>query len=126
MMVAMSETYAPTAAAPAEPKTNRTRLGVTSFIIGAAGVLLTSIFTLTIPLLVRSDVSSYALVSVVGLGSTALALVLGLVALILGVIVLLKKDGTPRGFAAAGAALGGAQVFSALIGFAQSVMYNFI
>lgn len=119
----MTDTDARTAA-PA-PSTDRKLLGLISFIAGAVGVVLPSLFTLSVPFLVRSNVSSYTLLSVLGIGSTVLALVLGLAALVIGLIVLLKKD-APRGFAAAGAALGGAQVVTALISFGQTAMLNFI
>ena len=116
----MSESAPP--AAPSSP-TNFRLLGVISFAVGVAAVLMSRLLGLVAPLLINAGLpSAYGLISGISLIATALSLVLGIGALVLGLIVLLRRD-APKGFAAAGAALGGAEVLGAFIGFGQSAFY---
>ena len=48
-----------------------------------------------------------------------------LISVVLGTIVLLKR-GAPKGFAAAGTALGGSAVFGVIVGFVQAALYSVI
>lgn len=117
----MSET--PPAAAPG-PTTNFRLLGVISFGIGAAAVLLTRLISLVSPLMISVGMPSYSLITGLGIFANAISLLLGIAALALGLVVLLRR-GAPKGFAAAGTALGGAEVLNALIGFGQTAFYSF-
>ena len=122
MMGRMSETAPAAAQAPA----NFRLLGVIAFIIGAAAVLMTRLLSLVAPLMISTGLpSAYSLISGMGIFANALSLLLGIAALALGIVVLLRR-GAPKGFAAAGAALGGAEVLNALIGFGQAAFYSFI
>ncbi|MFB6610455.1 hypothetical protein ACFCVO_09055 [Agromyces sp. NPDC056379] len=106
--------------------TNFRLLGVISFVIGAGVVLVTRLLGLAAPLLISTGLpAAYELISGLGLLANVLSLVLGIAALVLGVLVLLRR-GAPKGFAAAGAALGGAEVLSAFIGFGQTAFYSFL
>ncbi|WP_139417886.1 hypothetical protein [Agromyces laixinhei] len=119
----MSESAPTTAQAPT---TNFRLLGVISFVIGAGAVLVTRLLGLVAPLLITTGLSpAYELLNGLGILTNVLSLLLGIAALVLGVLVLLRR-GAPKGFAAAGAALGGAEVLSALIGFGQTAFYSFI
>ncbi|SIO26731.1 hypothetical protein [Agromyces cerinus] len=101
-------------------------LGVIAFIIGAAAVLMTRLLSLIAPLMISTGMpSAYSLISGMGVFANALSLILGIAALVLGLIVLLRR-GAPKGFAAAGAALGGAEILNALIGFGQAAFYSFL
>lgn len=121
MMGRMSES-APTAVQGST--TNFRLIGVISFVIGAAAVLMTRLLGLIAPLMVSTGLPwAYSLISGMGILANALSLILGIVALVLGLAVLLRR-GAPKGFAAAGAALGGAEILSALIGFGQAAFYS--
>ncbi|RXZ48623.1 hypothetical protein ESP57_06380 [Agromyces fucosus] len=106
--------------------TNFRLLGVIAFVIGAAAVVMTRLLGLVSPLLISTGLpSAYELISGLGLLANGLSLICGIAALVLGVIVLLRRD-APKGFAAAGAALGGAEVLSAFTGFGQAAFYSFM
>ena len=106
------------------PTTNFRLLGLIAFIIGAAAVLMTRLLSLVAPLMISAGLPSYSLIAGMGIFANALSLILGIAALTLGLVVLLRR-GTPKGFAAAGAALGGAEILNALIGFGQTAFYSF-
>jgi len=106
------------------PSTNFRLLGVIAFAVGVASVVITRLLGLVTPFLISTALPmAYELITTLGLVANVLSLVLGIGALVLGLIVLLRRD-APKGFAAAGAALGGAEVLSALIGLGQSAVYS--
>ncbi len=121
MIGAMTDLSAP----PVEPRpsTNFRLLGLIAFVVGIASVVITRLLGLVAPFLISTALPmAYELISTLGLVANVLSLVLGIGALVLGLIVLLRRD-APKGFAAAGAALGGAEVFGAFIGLVQTATY---
>ena len=94
----------------------RNLLGVVAFVVGLVGLVLRIVVTLGLAFLVRSVVGgTYNLVSWTGAIVVGL---IGLTALVLGIVALLKR-GAPKGFAAAGAVLGGEAVLVLVLTIAQ-------
>jgi hypothetical protein len=116
------ENVAPSMPTPADPA-RRSPLALVSFISGIVTVVFGAILTLVVPFLVSSQ--GMLAFNLMQIGNISLTLVFGLLAVVLGTIVLLKK-GAPKGLAAAGTALGGSALFGAVIGFVQAALYSMI
>ena len=107
---------------PAERNTARNTLGVVSFALGLATVLVSTMQSLVVILLVRFAGSGlpYTLVNIIGM---SLVGILGAVALVLGIVALLRR-GAPKGFAGAGTALGGQAVFFLLLNLVENAVIS--
>ena len=108
-----SEQYRPAA---------RNILGVVSFAVGLATVLVSMLRSLGLIVLVGLAGSAlpYTLVNIVGM---SLEGILGAVALVLGIVALLRR-GAPKGFAGAGTALGGQAVFFLLLSLVENAVIS--
>lgn len=111
-------TTAYTAAPP-----NRSPLGLVSFIAGVVNVLLGSVLSFAVSATIISAAGDYTAVGVLQVAHSAVSVLLALVAIVTGVIVLLKR-GAPKGFAAAGTALGAAELFGLLVSFGHAAFYQ--
>jgi hypothetical protein len=100
----------------------RNALGVVSFGIGLATVLVSVLQSFGLILLVRFAGSGlpYTLVNVIGM---SLVGILGAVALVLGIVALVRR-GAPKGFAGAGAALGGQAVLFLLVNLIENAVIS--
>lgn len=100
----------------------RNALGVASFGIGLATVLVSVLQSFGLILLVRFAGSGlpYTLVNVIGM---SLVGILGAVALVLGIVALVRR-GAPKGFAGAGAALGGQAVLFLLVNLIENAVIS--
>jgi hypothetical protein len=101
----------------------RSPLALVSFIIAIANILIGWVLSFAISGAIVSATDSYATVGVLQLVNSVLTVLLALVSLVTGLIALLKR-GAPKGFAAAGTALGGAALFGVLMGVAQAAFYQ--
>jgi hypothetical protein len=94
-------------------------LGLVAFVIGLVGVFIDVLQSIALFLFARyGGPLPYAFVDTFG---TYLIGVIGAVALVLGVIALLRR-GVPRGFAAAATALGGTTVLFVLLGLVENLL----
>lgn len=111
--------------APASRPTGSARspLGLVSFIAGAVNVLLGTVLSFAVSATIIAAAGDYTAVGMLQLGQTVVSVLLALVAVVTGVIALLRR-GAPKGFAAAGTALGGASLFGVLASVAQSALYQ--
>lgn len=100
----------------------RNALGLVSFGIGLATVLVSVLQSFGLILLVRFAGSGlpYTLVNVIGM---SLVGILGAVALVLGIVALVRR-GAPKGFAGAGAALGGQAVLFLLVNLIENAVIS--
>lgn len=100
----------------------RNALGVVSFGIGLATLLVSVLQSFGLILLVRFAGSGlpYTLVNVIGM---SLVGILGAVALVLGIVALVRR-GAPKGFAGAGAALGGQAVLFLLVNLIENAVIS--
>lgn len=106
---------------PSAAPPRRSGLALVSFWAGVATVLVGAVYTLALPVVIRS--MSFASMSYVTLqaGHGILSVVLALVAVVTGLVVLVRRaPGT--GFAAAGTALGAAALLSVVLGLLQGVL----
>lgn len=101
----------------------RSPLGVVSFIVAVANIILGWVLSFAISGAIVSATDSYATVGVLQLVNSVITVLFALVSLVTGVIALLKR-GAPKGLAAAGTALGGEALFGVLMGLAQAVFYQ--
>lgn len=132
MMNRMTSAPSPEPAAasttPAAPARPGRALGIVAFVAGVATVLIDALTTLIYPMvLLGSDYNAgtSAVVAAVGAASGILNLLLGLVAVVLGIIVLVRR-GAPKGFAAAGTALGAAALVHVAFSGIQSLLYTLL
>ncbi|WP_022901155.1 hypothetical protein [Humibacter albus] len=118
----MSYYPAPTPpASAARPAPAGNLLGVVSFVFALATVAFDILRAFGLTFLVR--VTPAGLYTVVSWTGTALVAMLALGALIIGILALLRK-GAPKGFAAAGTALGAQALLAVLVGLAQTGLYS--
>jgi hypothetical protein len=110
----------PSPAGPTKP-TLRSGLALVSFWAGVATVLVGAVYTLALPVVIRSMSFTSTSYVVLQAGHGILSVVLALVAVVTGLVVLVRRaPGT--GFAAAGTALGAAALVSVVLGLLQGVI----
>jgi hypothetical protein len=94
-------------------------LGLVAFVIGLVGVFIDVLQSIGLFLFARyGGPVPYAMVNTFG---TYLIGLIGAVALVLGLLALLRR-GAPRGFAAAATALGGTTVLFVLLGLVENLL----
>ncbi|MFE6234572.1 hypothetical protein [Cellulosimicrobium sp. NPDC057862] len=112
--------YGPPAPAPSA---RRSPLAVTSFVTGAATVLVGAAVTLAFPFVLSSSGYSPTSVSVLQLVNGILTGLLGLAAVVTGAVALVRRlPGTA--FAAAGTALGAAALLGLVLSLVQGALYQ--
>ncbi|QEO14594.1 hypothetical protein FLP10_09305 [Agromyces intestinalis] len=99
----------------------RNVIGVAAFIAGVASKLVGVIFGLSVPAILAAD-GAYGVYQLASFITSVLGFVLGAVALVLGIVGLVRP-GRPRGFAAAGAAIGAVVVVEVAVGLLQGLVY---
>jgi hypothetical protein len=106
---------------PSQPAV-RNALGMVSFVLGLATVLVNVLQSFGVIILVRFAGSGlpYSLVNIVGM---SLVGILGAVALVIGIVALLKR-GAPKGLAGAGVALGGEAVLFLLVNLVENAIVS--
>lgn len=115
-----------TAPAQVPPAAPGAALAVVSLSAGIATVLIGSLFVLILPSLYRGGYDVFALVNVVQIANGGLTLLLGLVAVVTGVVALLRKGPRGRARAGGGIALGAAALASVVVTLLQTVLFQFL
>lgn len=113
--------YAPP---PPSGRSAQGALGIVSFVLGLVTVFIDVVSSLSAAFVLRAPGSTgvYSLIS--GITGTAVAII-GVAALVLGVVVLVQK-GSPKGFAAAGVALGGQAVLFVGTSLVQGLLFSIV
>ncbi|WP_454041778.1 hypothetical protein [Cellulosimicrobium sp. Marseille-Q8652] len=107
--------------APPHSAPRRSGLALVSFWAGVATVVVGAVYTLALPVVLRSMSFTSTSYVVLQAGHGILSVVLALVAVITGLVVLGRRaPGT--GFAAAGTALGAAAILNVVLGLLQGVL----
>ncbi|MGA0567432.1 hypothetical protein ACO2Q7_08880 [Rathayibacter sp. KR2-224] len=103
---------------PVHEGRTRNTLGVVSFILGLAVVLVSLVQTFSLLIVVRTYNVAYSVISGIGMSVVG---VLGVAALAVGIVALLKR-GAPKGFAGAGVALGGQALLFLLVNLVETAV----
>lgn len=111
----------PGSSVPAAPA--RSPLGLVSFIVAIANVVIGWGLAFAVSGAIVSAGDSYATIGVLQLVNSVVTVLLALVSIVTGLIALLRR-GAPKGFAAAGTALGSVALFGVLMGVAQAAFYQ--
>ncbi|UOE43316.1 hypothetical protein [Agromyces larvae] len=109
----------PYGTAPARP---RNVVGIAAFIVGVASKLVGVGFGLSVPAILAAD-GAYGVYQVASFATSTVGFLLALVAVVLGIVGLVRR-GAPRGFAAAGTAIGAVVVVEVGVGALQGAVYS--